>query len=62
MTEDEVRKVITFVRSHQPSFKMNGKGDYDCSLYNRRSELLKGSAEYDAEMDEVYVRGYIDQS
>lgn len=67
MTEDEVRKIVTYVRSHQPTWKTtHTKSDAPphergVSLYDRRSQLLKGSKDYDVEMDELYVRSYLNE-
>lgn len=62
MTEEEVRKVVTFVRSRQPRWKRESlDDDFDISLYDRRSELLKGSQEYDIKMDDVYIREFMNE-
>jgi hypothetical protein len=65
MTEQDVRDVVEFVRSRQPRFYTQKEEDslkvfsddyYWVNLYDRRSELLKGSREYDEAMDEVYIQ------
>lgn len=60
-----IRKIVTFVRSHQPTFtvaenkhkeKVHPDCFYFCELYDRRSELSKDSREYCESMDEIYIK------
>lgn len=66
MYEQDIRNIVQFVRSRQPRFytdkdkndlslKVNEEDFYWCNLYDRRSELLKNSKEYDMAMDEIYI-------
>lgn len=68
MTEQEIRKIVVFIRSRSEKFAVAKDGDpkvfpdsfYNCTLYDRRSQLQKGSREYDEAMDEIYIKEVID--